>query len=860
MAPDTPSPDKASPPVPPPAGDGGGASVGSAIGATAGAGTGTVTAVDPAPGGVVRPAAAGSGTGGVGVASVPGGAAPAGGSSGASESNLGGAASASGGEDRHGGAKHDAVDKETSWIGLATFTAASSESTRRTTDAGALGNKLWECNRWRRLMAVFSAARVGAPWTLERDDESDKVMDKIWWRIASATCEGVASKGSTACFLLLGQKGCGKTSRLRMLAAARCLTHPTAVTVFACMRLTHPQPTTLRKLVWDAFVKLYPSYGEQDMPETIMDVGVTVVVETRCPVLLVLDEIHDVYRYRDGHGRDIIQELAAIGGDVRDLFVVVVAGSAAATRDLAFCALPESDSVLAYWPSYQAGRSLNHTKFPPLQLSPLPRRIVDTMVDASLDKIVEAAVERKRDAPDEEKERTRQSMQSRANALRELVREQVFLSCGGNGRIVFQHTEKHFEGVTAEAFDLEASYEPVLHEALRDAVLATPEVTDWPSYVDGLVQGDDPVFVSVEALMAKLPPAYTPPIAESPTRQCWWWADHGRLTAKQASEGGLVVTFANPWQAARATRGYDHVPSAGASTLTTYDRICVRFPYGKLGQDAEDIVARSLVRAAQDSGDSESSSAIDDVAVHACRAATQLSGAGGRTVQLLSCPLVGGTKPTEEHYKYFTGLPAIRAKAVLGCAVGKHLRMSPPAVSVFATLRDDRDSVRVLTFPERLAFLRGHAGTVFKEHPDVHGADLVWWTVDGQSVTVWRVQVKLGLSALDLTTTSQKLLTGWKCVRHLYSCGKSVSVNHKPVILTTRATTGACVGGVELWGRDVMLNVWEPSVVAFAWRMVLTAFVDMAGGDADAEDDDDLPVFEDGDDLGSVDSLDDYDG
>ena len=79
-----------------------------------------------------------------------------------------------------------------------------------------------------------------------------------------------------------------------------------------------------------------------------------------------------------------------------------------------------------------------------------------------------------------------------------------------------------------------------------------------------------------------------------------------------------------------------------------------------------------------------------------------------------------------------------------------------------------------------LARLRASAGTVFKEHPDDHGGDLMLWKaseVTGGTdptvvpsavptvVTVHRVQVKLGASSLALGQVGVSLTEGWNKIK-----------------------------------------------------------------------------------------------
>ena len=170
--------------------------------------------------------------------------------------------------------------------------------------------------------------------------------------------------------------------------------------------------------------------------------------------------------------------------------------------------------------------------------------------------------------------------------------------------------------------------------------------------------------------------------------------------------------------------------------LSLYHRICLRYPYGQLGMDMEVVVAMGLVE-------------------HSWRDARTLGSALGATpgLQALSLP-PGASDATASDGPGATVRPHVQeACAPLSDSVSKPLLGG--ALSTVASLPSPLAPLGPLTLlsrPERQELLTTLAGQVFKEQPDVHGGDLIWWSVikaaggdgdggDGTTITVHRAQV-----------------------------------------------------------------------------------------------------------------------
>jgi hypothetical protein len=246
-----------------------------------------------------------------------------------------------------------------------------------------------------------------------------------------------------------------------------------------------------------------------------------------------------------------------------------------------------------------------------------------------------------------------------------------------------------------------------------------------------------------------------------------------------------------------------------ATNLCPYHQLCLRYPYSILGIDAEDIVAASLVERKYEG-------------------ATSVQ-VWPKKTQALSLPLAPENLTSTD--------PATRdAAAAITVKSTKQHVLNKGAFSTVVT----GASAAPVTLAGMLAHLRASAGTVFKEHPDDYGGDLIWWTVTPEAgtdptavspvgrtvVTVHRVRVKLGDSALALRPVGESLTAGWNKIKGYFNCGGAdVVVEHHPVIVTTRACSGDAPGVTLLDGPTMISgNLWSDAVKAFARAAGLRAY------------------------------------
>ena len=279
----------------------------------------------------------------------------------------------------------------------------------------------------------------------------------------------------------------------------------------------------------------------------------------------------------------------------------------------------------------------------------------------------------------------------------------------------------------------------------------------------------------------------------------------------------LEVAFAAPFQLALVCP-----PVGGAAgVLSWYERLCLAYPYGKLGTDAETPLMRALVAI-------ELPAAVDGVqdtgpaaALRACGELTE-----DAAMHCLSVP----TAVTAD---VASPVHATRSAAVNVCSatITAHVQ-SQHALSTIYNV----GTARVNTFGERLAVLQAHANKVLKEYPDQYGGDIVWWTVGGapMRVDVYRVQVKLGMRALYPKATidiCRAIKAGWtNTVAHVFRLAAGIEVVHHPVLLTTRPMTPAAVGAataqqVAVWGQQDMAPLWPAFIREFASVARLAEFL-----------------------------------
>jgi hypothetical protein len=351
------------------------------------------------------------------------------------------------------------------------------------------------------------------------------------------------------------------------------------------------------------------------------------------------------------------------------------------------------------------------------------------------------------------------------------------------------------------------------HELLftvRAAIVAKEEghavgdVDAWALYVDRLAVGGAPVWVSVRAAYEGLSPAARDTYGatlEAFTRRVYSLVDDGVLHQRDGTGGLLEVSLASALQGVYLSHSEG---PADATRLCTYLQLCLRYPYSVLGIDAENIVAASLVERGYNGATS-----------------VQLWPKQTRPLSLPSPP--GDLASTD------TAIRDAAVKAVVK-PTEQHVSKKGACSTVLAGT-----PLAPVPLGDMLAHLSTSAGTVFKECPDDYGGDLIWWTVTqapevpGGSdptvappavpsvVTVHRVQVKLGESALALGPVGVSLTEGWNKIQGYFNCGPDVTVLHDPVIVTTRACSGDAPGVTVLDGPAMITkNLWSDAVQAFA--------------------------------------------
>ena len=299
-------------------------------------------------------------------------------------------------------------------------------------------------------------------------------------------------------------------------------------------------------------------------------------------------------------------------------------------------------------------------------------------------------------------------------------------------------------------------------------------------------------------------------------RHLYTYCDEGLLrmrTTCSADTSGYQVAFGVPHQAILAARACSDSSPPTSVSFSSYDRLCLRYPSSKLGEDAESVVARSLARAS----------------------ATELA----RLPVSLSKPLA---VPSRDLRKlHFPRLKLNKVVVSLGAIGSSDDRERTESLeSVRHLLFHDRwsivaglgtsDGFRALS--ERWEFLSSHRLEIFKEAPDLFGNDLLFWDITAADTTiqVFRIQVKLGLSEIDVNAVATSLVKGWDHVKHFFACGETHPIEHVPIIWTTRDTKALVdsvdVNGVtvHLWHKDRLVGLWPSEILDWGRFTVPGAF------------------------------------
>jgi hypothetical protein len=392
---------------------------------------------------------------------------------------------------------------------------------------------------------------------------------------------------------------------------------------------------------------------------------------------------------------------------------------------------------------------------------------------------------------------------------REAIREMVFVCCGGNARLVMRFAlaigadsslDDASESMSATVDAVYTSRDTVplsaltaggnvgLLRAVKEAIqVVDPSVAgeNWDLYVSRLVTGGDPVWVAVDVVKAALD---LPSLDAARLKACEL-ADNGELGYDPVFN---TITFICPLQAMVGASRRASGSESGVTMLSSYERLCLRYPYGPLGIDAESLVARSL-------------------AARKWEGAARVGISGdGRPLTPLSLPSNAAT------WK--------RDLALLTAYVVKH-----SAVSTLVGV-DGAKEAKLLDAEQRLEQLRKHSGVIFKELPDAYGGDLIWFIVDDESkqVIVRRVHVKLEAWHLDAKVVCEDLEAGWQRLRHFFRPPRPFEVVIRHFVLTpTRAvaaSAGTHVGDVRVLRGAEMRALWSDDIQMFGRRNGLKAY------------------------------------
>lgn len=162
---------------------------------------------------------------------------------------------------------------------------------------------------------------------------SDEMMQQITTGMVRAekfvrddACEPAKAPAT----LLLGQKGSGKTTRLKLLAMRRSVRVTNSFNVYVDMSAENVD--CLAAFLWKNFQQWWTRVGTKDigaMPtrQLTEEISLMGVVERICelsesPPLLILHEIHDVYKRDVGEGKELIKQLVLLGGQCKCVTVI----------------------------------------------------------------------------------------------------------------------------------------------------------------------------------------------------------------------------------------------------------------------------------------------------------------------------------------------------------------------------------------------------------------------------------------------------------------------------------------------------------------------------------------------------------
>jgi hypothetical protein len=374
-------------------------------------------------------------------------------------------------------------------------------------------------------------------------------------------------RGNSNCRLLLGVKGVGKTTLLQCITIATAAFTNNVIPIYVDYKALLKQD---REDLLPSEIICYAcsNYG-RDLkcnPYDIVEV-MHLLRKNKIRILFIADEFQTVYSVASKIGGPIIAQCLSIGNSTDGLICAVLSGSSAAMRDLCYCHL--SDDLIKSYPSYTSYASLNNSKYTILAAKPISLR-------TDFNDLCEHIV------------RTHSGNKEFMNAdllkkLEEVITkphemEQLYLACGGRYRLIndaLTNPDTVIKGQLEKIEKLDS--DPLcqkLWQALLDKVIIHSGGKSLDIWYSGELNWNE-----VQIILKN---------SNESVGHLYQLVDDGALE-HHFTEVSQSISFSHPLHML-----FTLARHKTSSELSFYDQVCLRWPYGKLGEDAEKLLLESL--------------------------------------------------------------------------------------------------------------------------------------------------------------------------------------------------------------------------------------------------------------------------
>ncbi|KAL6072361.1 hypothetical protein QOT17_005500 [Balamuthia mandrillaris] len=636
--------------------------------------------------------------------------------------------------------------------------------------------------------AEVDCGRFGLPMLdLDHREEALNDLAQLVGQLHSGKANGNGRTGR----ILLGPKGTGKSAFMQALAIAAALLYPglTVVYINYAPVVHSKSPISPAKMLYYAYLC---SKGDASALANSSDFlpgerwewhhTYNRLLASEQRFLIIADEFNKVYSVENLG--DVVAHFHSIGMATEGRVSAVLSGSSAALFNLCYAHI--DGDTRANYPSYN-GVSLNSGRYTDLRMKPARSK---EQFQSVLKHILQAAKQGHKDHQffnERDLTKIEQCLSDERRCM------QLYAITGGK----FRYLKESFDNDNDS--DGSAAYSALVRRIVREFGEQWTSDKQFVVVMKKLVEKKDAICAAVRENKDTADKSFwaevwleAKDLAEAGlTEHHIYELGDKNLLFVDSTKAGLRVTFETGIQEDLCRARMEKV------SLDAYCCICLRYPYGQLGIDAEDLVLKSLSHNCQKAG-------------------LPATKHGGRRFSMLPCINKNRSKILQH----------LSSKDMVVCGSEKLLMEGTSRI-----VSKTREKLKRLqsTLPQN---------EFFKEHPDIHGADAILFTKETTSLCVKRFQIKLGKSEIDEKAANEivsKLQKGDVVVRKILEvipeCPEPIIEHYLITTRTLKDKANMCFkdNNVTVLGRKEMYQVWLDDIKQFDCSIGLGMYCDFSG-------------------------------